>query len=294
MLSFAPFFYRNVFAEKGGPIQRTENAGTLEIAGHVETQVNAFLKPELAAGKMSHAVYGSADGTGSSENPAVAQHKAISEALERWAFLATQRSGEKGKYGFEHDRSSNGMAAFPGLKFQARSAAYYEALERWALIGWWAGHLDATRHRLPGYENMGAVRIDHGRPEEVVILYRKTESGFVSYGHAAGRTLPSAAAKAAVELARSEFVLARHRAKGVLGTISNFMERRAIHFSDDDGFAEFNDRLDRKADKAPPVWKTIFDGEIPGPWSRWATVWRHCVEMPTHAFLKTEDNFFFW
>src|ERR1700683_1567636 len=211
MLSFAPFFYRNVFAEKGGPIQRTENAGTLEMPGHVETQLNACLKPELAAGKMSHAVYGSADGTGSSENPAVARHKAISEALERWAFLATQRSAEKGKYGFEHDRSSNGMAAFPGLKFQARSAAYYEALERWALIGWWAGHLDAPRHELPGYENMGAVRIDHGRPEEVVILYRKTESGFVSYGHAAGRTLPSAAAKSAVVVAAREFVHGRHR-----------------------------------------------------------------------------------
>jgi hypothetical protein len=294
MLSFAPFLYRNVFAESGGPIQRTENACTLDIAGRLEIQVNAFLKPELTIGKMRHAVYGNADGTGSSENPAVARHKAISEALERWAFFATHGSGEKGKYGFEHDRSSNGMAAFPGPKFQARSAAYYEALERWALIGWWAGHFDATKHKLPGYENMGAVRIDHGRPGEVIILYRKTESGFVSYGYAAGKTLPLAAAKAAGEMARSEFVLARHRAKGVLGTISNFMERRAVHFSSEEGFGEFNVRLSGKADKAPPIWKTIFDGEIPGPWSQWATVWRHCVEMPTCAFLKKEDNFFFW
>src|SRR5579859_7492692 len=121
MLSFAPYLYRNVFAEKGGPIQRVENAGTLEVAGRVETQVNAFLRPELAAGKMHHAVYGNADGTGSSGNPAVARHKAISEALERWAFFATHNSGRRSRFGFEHDPSSNGMAAFPGLAFQARN-----------------------------------------------------------------------------------------------------------------------------------------------------------------------------
>jgi hypothetical protein len=294
MLSFAPFRYRNVFAENGGPIQRTENAGTLVIAGRNETQVNAFLKPELAIGKMSHSVYGNADGTGSSEFPAVAEHKAISEALERWAFLTVHRSGDARKYGFTHDRSSNGMAAFPGLRFQARSAAYFEALERWALIGWWAGHFDASARTLPGFENLGAVQIHHGRPEEVVILYRKMESGLVSYGHAAGKTLRAAAGKAAVELARTEFVLARHRARGVLATISNFMERRAMYFSSESGFHDFNERLHRKPDKAPPAWKTIFDGEIPGPWSQWATIWRNCVEMPTCAFLNREENFFFW
>jgi hypothetical protein len=294
MLSFAPFLYRNVSADDGGPIQRTEDAGTLDIGGRPETQVNAFLRPELAVGKMGHAVYGNADGTGSAVSPAVARHKAISEALERWAFLAVHRSGDAEKFGFNHDRSSNGMAAFPGLKFQARKAAKYEALERWALIGWWAGHFNATTRIVPGYENFGAVRILHGQPEEVVILYRKSDSGLVSYGHAAGRTLGSAAGKAAVELARSEFVLARHRAKGALARISDFMERRAVHFSTDEGFSEFCGRLERSADKAPPVWKTIFDGEIPGPWSQWATVWRHCVEMPTHAFLKKEENFFFW
>jgi hypothetical protein len=294
VLSFAPFKYRNVLAGKGGPIQRVENAGTLDIAGRPETQVNAFLRPELSAGKMGHAVYGNADGTGSSTSAAVAQHKAISEALERWAFLAVHNSGDAEKYGFTHDRSSNGMAAFPGLKFQAREAARVEAVERWAIISWWSGHLEASIAALPGYENFGSVRIRHGQPEEVVILFRKTASGIYSYGHAAGSTLASAAGKAAVELARSEFVLARHRAKGALGTVSNFMERRAVYFSSPEGYAEFTDRVTRKADKGAPVWKTIFDGEIRGPWSQWATVWRHCVEMPTHAFLKKEENFFFW
>jgi hypothetical protein len=298
MFSFAPFLYRDVFADvgKGGPIQRTEDAGVLQIAGHkeLETQVNAFLKPELAVGKMNHAVYGNADGTGSSASPAVAQHKAISEALERWAFLTVHQSGDAERYGFTHDRSSNGMAAYPGLKFQARKAAYFEALERWALIGWWSGCFNASALSIPGFEGVEAVRIQHGRPEEVIILFRKAETGSVSYGHAAGRTVMDAAMRAAVELSRTEFVLARHRAKGVLGTVSNFMERRAIHFSSNEGFTEFRDRLNRKADKPAPLWRTIYDGEVPGPWSRWATVWRHCVEMPTHDFLKKDCNFFFW
>jgi hypothetical protein len=294
VLSFAPFKYRNVFAGKGGPIQRVENAGTLDIAGRPETQVNAFLRPELSAGKMGHAVYGNADGTGSATSAAVAQHKAISEALERWAFLTVHNSGDAEKYGFTHDRSSNGMAAYPGMKYQARAAALGEALERWALISWWSGHLEATTHTLPGYEDFTAVRIQHGRPGEVVILFRKTASGMYSYGHAAGKDLDSAAGKAAVELARSEFVIGRHRAKGALGIISNFMERRSVYFSTPEGFAEFDERLKRRADKPMPVWRTIYDGEIPGPWSKWATVWRHCVEMPTHAFLKKEENFFFW
>lgn len=294
MLSFAPFKYRNVWAAKGGPIQRVENAGTLDIAGRPEVQVNAFLRPELSAGKMGHSVYGDADGTGSAASAAVAQHKAISEALERWAFLAVHNSGDAGKYGFTHDRSSNGMAAYPGLKYQAREAARSEAVERWAIISWWSGHLEASTEALPGYADFGAVRILHGQPREVVILYRKTPTGIYAYGHAAAASLEEAAGKAAVELARTEFVLARYRAKGALGNVSNFMERRAVYFSSPEGFAEFSERLNRRPDKPAPVWKTIFDGEVPGPWSKWATVWRHCVEMPTHAFLKKEENFFFW
>jgi len=270
--------------------------GELQILGRTETQVNAFLRPELSAGKMAHAVYGNADGTGSSKNPAVARHKAISEALERWAFLAIHRAGpeEKAKYGFDHDRSSNGMAAYPGLKFQARRAARFEALERWALIGWWAGHLPAELGAAPGYPRVGMVRIRHRQPGEVVVLYHKAASGVVSYGHAAGATLGSAADRAMGELARAEFVLARHRAKGALATVSNYFERRVVHFSTEAGFAEFNERLRKKPDRPAPAWRTIFDGEIQGPWSRWATIWRHCVEMPTHAFLNREENFFFW
>lgn len=293
MLSLAPFLYRNVFAEDGGPIERVQS-GESPIFQRPSYQANAFLRPELAEGKPTHAMYGSADGTGSAENPAVAQHMAISEALERWAFLATHRSGDQKKYGFDHDRSSNGMAAFPGFKSQARKRARHEALERWALIGWWDGRLKASVTQAP-YPNVGMVRIDHGQDSgEVIILYHKSATGFVSYGHAGGSTVATAAGRAAVELARAEFVLARHRARGALVNVTNFFERRCLHFSTPEGHTEFLERAYARPEKPAPRWRTIFDGEITGPWSKWATVWRHCVEMPTHDFLNREQNFFFW
>lgn len=293
MLSLAPFLYRNVFAQDGGPIERVQS-GTIPVFNEPTVQANAFLKAGLAEGKPARAVYGDADGTGAAKDPLVAQHMAISEALERWAFFASNRSGERGKYGFDHDRSSNGMAAFPGFKWQARRRARFEALERWALIGWWDGRLQASVSEAP-YPNVGLVRIDHRQGNgEVIILYHKSATGHVAYGHAAGSSVVSATGKAAIELARSELVLTRHRARGALVAVTNFFERRCLHFSTPEGHSEFLNRVHTPPEKPAPVWNTIFDGEIPGPWSKWATVWRHCVEMPTHDFLNREKNFFFW
>jgi hypothetical protein len=293
MISLAPLRYRNVFVENGGPVARVQ-AGKFSVFENEGYQALAYLKPGLTDNKPQNVLYGSADGSGSSNNPAIAQHMAISEALERWAFLEVHRSGDLTKYGFNVDRCTNGMAAFPGFKWQARRRAKFEALERFAVIGWWDKRLNATVHRSP-YPGVGLVRIEHQQEAgEVVILYHTAASGAVAYGHAAGSSLASATAKAAVELVRSEYVISRHRACGALAPVTDYLERRCLHFSTPEGHAEFLERLQTKAEKPAPTWKTAFDGEIPGPWSQWATVWRHCVEMPTYAFLDRRQNFFFW
>ncbi len=293
MLSLAAMRYRDVFAEDGGPIERVMTSDC-SILGQRQKQANAYLRPELSVGKQTHAVYGQADGTGSAVSPAVACHMAISEALERWAFLATHGSREGGRYGFKVDRSSNGMAAFPGLfSSQAAKRARMEALERYALISWWDGRFSAERAASP-FPGVELVRIHHNAGEgEVVILVQRTRAG-VSYGHAAGRTLASAAVKAAVELARADFVITAHRAKGALVKAANFLERRALYFSTDEGYGQFQDRLRTGPERPAPRWDPVFDGEIPGPWSRWATVWRCAVAMPTNDFLEPQANFFFW
>jgi len=293
MVSLASLRYSDVFADSGGPIASIVT-GDLSVFGVPHKQANAFLRPEIAVGKPAYAVYGQADGTGSDPSAAVACHMAISEALERWAFLAMHDSPAAGRYGFDTDRSSNGMAAFPGIfRKQAQGLARIEALERFAVIAWWDGRLPADKISapIPGAE---LVRIHHDAGTgEVVLIARQTRAG-CAFGHAAGRTVAEAVRKAAIELARAEFVLASHRAKGAIVTPANFLERRVLWFASDRGAEAFHRRVASRPDKPAPSWRTVFDGEIPGPWSRWATVWRCCVAMPTDEFLDPKSNFFFW
>ncbi len=293
MLSLAALRYRDVFAADGGPIDRVLT-GDFNILGQPHKQANAFLKPELATGKSTHTIYGAADGTGSALSSSIACHMAISEALERWAFLATYNGPQRKKYGFDADCSSNGMAAYPGMfRYQAARRARHEALERYALIAWWDGRLPAEKMGSP-FPGVDLVRIHHNAGEgEVVILVQRSRAG-VAYGHAAGRTVRSAAYRASIELARTAFVIASHRAKGALVQAANFLEKRALYFSTDEGYEDFQRHLQTRPHQMMPQWKSVFDGEIPGPWSRWATVWRHAVAMPTDDYLNPHSNFFFW
>jgi hypothetical protein len=38
----------------------------------------------------------------------------------------------------------------------------------------------------------------------------------------------------------------------------------------------------------------MFDGPIVGPWSRYATVWRVALELPTAGYMEPKLEFFFW
>ena len=293
MVSLAALRYSDVFADNGGPIESVA-VGDVLVFGQPFKQANAFLRPEISIGKPDFAVYGQADGTGSDPVGAVACHMAISEALERWAFLAIHDGPDAAEYGFHVDRSSNGIAAYPGFfRKQAQNLARFEALERFAIISWWNGRLPAENAGSP-YPGVNAIRIHHDAGAgEVVILVRRSRAGF-AYGHAAARTLHEAVNKAAIELARAEFVLVVHRAKGAIVEPANFLERRALFFASREGGESFARRVGIRPEKPASCWRTVFDGEIPGPWSRWATVWRCCVEMPTDEFLNPASDFFFW
>jgi hypothetical protein len=291
MLSFAPYLYKDVFSARGGPIDKVD-AGKVQMTHHPEYLANAYLRSDLAS-KSKHTIYGNTDGSGSSDNPAVAQHMAISEALERWAFRQTLNSEKARKFFFHIDPSSNGMAAFPGFKWQARRRARFEALERWAIIGWWDGSLKGRVSEAP-YPGVGMVRIEHEQDGEVVILFHKSEGGHVAYGHAGGSTLVSAAARAAIELARSEFVLTQYRARGGLAKITNFYEQRCLHFSTPEGHSEFLRKAYSAPSKPAPPWRLLYDGEVPGPWAKYAAVWRHVVQMPSYAFLDARETVFLW
>ncbi len=293
MLTLAPLLYRGIFAERGGPIAEVETS-RVPVFDRSSFEATAYLKRDLGGKRDDRGAAGTMDGMGSSENAAEAQNIAISEALERWAFRETLQSGSAAKYGFDHDRTSIGMAAFPGFKWQARRRARLEALERFAVVGWWDRQIPATVHRSP-YPDVGMVRIRHNQTfGEVVLLYHQAPTGFVAYGHAAGSTLATATSRAAVRLVQSQYRIARHRARGGITPRIDRYEQRCLHYSGAEGHAEFQERLKTGEQGRAPAWKPIFDGEIPGRWSHWTTVWRYCVEMPTYDFLDTRRRFFFW
>lgn len=293
MFSLAPLRYRDVFADQGGPVTRVV-ADPFSVLGKPMTQASAYLRPELTVGKPEFALFGRADGCGTAPSKAVACHMAISEALERWAYLASRDGETARRYGFDQDDSSNGMSAFPGLfRWQAAGHARLEALERYAIVGWWAGCFEAewTECVFPAVD---ALRIRHNAGwGEVVLLVKVTRAG-AAYGQAGGRTRGQAMRRAAVELARAEFVNASQRAKGFLAEAANHLERRAVFFAGEAGYARVKERLARGADRAAPTWRVRFDGELPGPWSRWTTVWRCVVDMPSRAYLNADELFFFW
>src|SRR5262249_24800590 len=130
-------------------------------------------------------------------------------ALERWAHWQLHMGPDRQKYGFHIDPSSNGMAAFPGLwRSQAREGALLEAAERFNLLHWWEGRLPAleSETRWPGVR---AATICSNAPGLTVILFKRTEEGFVAYGHAAAMDFESGCWRAAAEMERHARVVSR-------------------------------------------------------------------------------------
>lgn len=295
-MNLAPLRYRNVLSRHGGPIRATECAMTT-VMGHRVFQANAYLADGLRPVPPSNVLFGNPDGSGTAERPVVARYKAISEALERWAHHATFYSEERGRYGFDVDPSSNGMAAFPGLfGRQARRRAWGEAAERFAVIGWWDGASDAVPAASP-WPDVEAWRLENPvTSHTIVLLHALADDGVHAYGHGAGENFAQACMQAAVELARSQFVLRRHLRRGQTESapaVRSMLERRCLHFSTPEGHAEVRERLARRRwRRAEP--RVVFDGEIFGPWTDYTCVWRVVLEPPTHAFMDATQSFFYW
>ena len=301
MLNLAPIKFVKSLSTSGGPISKVEY-GPFMVAGKNLFQANAYLDPKVKPSHSPSTVYSNADGTGTHSSPMVARYMAISEAMERWALHCLSLSDRKNDYGFDKDPSSNGMSAYPGLfKRQARTKAYLEAVERYSLIAWWEGLLNG-RVRETAWPQVSAVQIEHPFSKmSVVVLWQLCDGGFYSYGFAAGRTFKTACWKALIELCRSAKVLEHFfsqnpglRVDDTL-TIPDLFERRAVFFALPEGFQIFRKRLSRNCRTAQMHLPSIsFDGEIKGPWSKYATVWRVVIPMPTRSFLKPNVNFFFW
>lgn len=294
MISLASFRYRSVLAEEGGPIAGIET-GELPVRGKRVTIANARLRPGLVR-KGPMALFSDADGTGTHAVTSVARHKAISEALERWAFHTLVKSEQAEQFGFAEDPSSCGMSAFPGfLRRDARRSSVLEAVERFSLIAWWDGLIDGQPFDTD-WPGVSAIAINGPFGGVTVVAYARTPWGGHVYGHAAEESLGAACEHAVVELARHEWVLRSAWLAAVGGqkkSPSNLFERRCLFFASPEGHELFRERLERRASGNAPVAEIICDCEIPGPWSKYATVWRFALRPPSDGYLRGGDRYFF-
>lgn len=275
MISLAPFKYRNILNNNGGPIEKVECSSCIIANEQLGHEAIAYLDSKLNIKKSeSFFLYSNADGSGSSLSRSEAIYKAISESLERWAFYQTVLSNEKVKYGFDRDPSTNGMAAFPGLfKSQSRHLAYCEALERNSLVSWWSARQPLVKHNLN--KPFTVFEIISGDPfAKVALLTREINDKFI-YGFAAAKTLNEAINKAEIELERNAFVLSLPIDEKIKEKMPLF-EKRLLFFSEGKGKKLFDMRVAESLNckikpKAPEL---CIDTEIKGPWSKYATVWR--------------------
>lgn len=299
MLSLAAFRYRDVLVARGGPIERLEMAD-LTVLGRREFLANSYLSDGLAENRRAQrSVYSAAHGSGVSPSPMVARYMAISEAMERWAH-AQLHAAKSPRFGFDIDPSSNGMAAFPGFfQRQARSCALMEAVERFNLLNWWEGRL-AAAESATRWAGVRSATICSEAPGITVILFKGTEAGFKAYGHGSAMNYDAACRKAAVEMERHELVISRFavahagRITGQLAADSHPIERRSVFFATEAGHELFLEHLRSGPHKPAPKPRMVFDGPVPGPWSRYADVWRTVYEPPSDRFLGMEENYFLW
>jgi hypothetical protein len=276
-LNLAPIRYA-LAAEDGGPITQVEY-GQTEYLGQLWQLCRATLQEDFQhpMGKKLE-LFHPADGSGMGLTRLEARAKAISEALERWAYTETSSGPDAVLYGYPHSMSTKGMAAFPSiLPGQARRAAIAEAFEYFSVDAWWGGTLN---HYSVEREDSTIVFIN--QPEyngqiALAIRHLKLNDYVASYGIGSGATAEEAELKAQLEACRSQTILdatpPTARNKPVLE-----MEQRLLEFSSREGYSMVKDRLASRPwlDAMKP--KVIYDGPVHGPWNKYAHVWRYALE----------------
>lgn len=286
MLNLAPLYYLNIMREDGGPIEEVNSS-----RANIDFQNEGYktlvrLSPNYTFSTTSLKVYSDWDGTGSDKYLKISFFKAVSEALERWAFYESYKTPQ---YGFDFDKTTNGMAAFPSpLKFVARKNALMEAFERWTLIHWWKGFISLKERKiLDGVESFSYQ--DPKLNLAFVLHHKKCPNGMHSYGFAGGSSVAGASNRAVIELKRNYDLLSSI----TIGIeVSNVIERRLFYFSSLEGHKLFNEKV-RQTIGTSVTPKLIVNTEIKGPWTKYAKVWRCLFEPTVEDDPKRDDIFLF-
>lgn len=134
MINMAPWYYRHLL-ENNSVIDPPDFYQIKLLSDQNVFESNVRLKNYLRPSWLStSSLYKDCDGTGTSQFKNVAVYKAISEALERYAFYVTIDNNEA-EYAFDKNPTTTGLAAYPSLGSKmARRNAHFEAAERWAIF----------------------------------------------------------------------------------------------------------------------------------------------------------------
>jgi hypothetical protein len=279
-LNLAPIRYAFV-AEEGGPIANLEY-GQTDYLGESWQLCRATLQEgyQHPMGKKLQ-LFHSADGSGMGKTRLDARAKAISEALERWAFQESSSGPDAVLYGYQYSMSTKGMAAFPGVfPGQARRAAISEAYEYYSVDAWWGGTL---KHWIINRDDATIVFIDQPDYNGFIALAIRhlDQTDYVaSYGIGSGATPEEAELKAQLEACRSQTILERRSAVPVAARTRPVLETEQLllEFASKSGFDVVKDRLATQPWLPALKPKVVFDGPVKGAWNKYTHVWRYALE----------------
>jgi hypothetical protein len=276
MSLLAPWFYRNLLC-LNDIIEPPEFFKAEILTGEILFEAVCSLNKNLRPDWVSKSdVYNNRDGAGTSQFKNIAVYKAISEALERWAFYEIADSGKAKKFCFDVNPSTAGMAAYTGLIADgARANAIFEASERCALHEFWRGNLPIKQH---------SCSIKNLRHFEIVTPFKNCKISLLSYNKnnqyfysfAAEKNLEKSFEHALIELARNIRVL--KKINDVPKTVNEFNEisdKRLFYFSTNEGHELFNEHIENASKNINSTPHLICDLELKGPWNQYTKVWRY-------------------
>ncbi|MGZ3809998.1 MAG: hypothetical protein ACXVCE_18080 [Bacteriovorax sp.] len=288
MISLAAWYYRTLLFEND-LIEKINYFEIEQFGGIRHHEALVFLKKKHMPEWLSHSeLYSSCDGTGTSQYKNTAVYKAISEALERWAFYLTIESNESNKYCFDINPSTTGMAAYPGLTTKVpRENAILEASERWALHEFWRGNLPIIEHKTKIEDLHHYEIVTELNNIKISLLSYKSDSKYL-YAFAADRMLKNSYEHALIELSRNLRVMKKLTKENInFNNFKDISDKRLIYFASTEGYDLFNSKI-HSAPKSPLTKsKLICDQELKGPWNKYTKVWRY---LYANSYPDSEDD----
>lgn len=301
-MSLATWKYRNVVDSVKGPIKALYSKEINSALLGKYHEVNVFLSDELCIdNSKGKGLYSRGGGGGSDVSKTRAMHKAISEALERWAFYEHHNSKKSTLYGFNLTCNTTGMAAYPTFLFNhARSIALLEARERFAVCAWWEKKLS---HELFDVTHMDKTLnviqiISPWKDTTIVISWTplKAHPDKVAYAFAAHGNHEHALKKSIVELERNITLLDSYFSNPDRLSPNEMdfdSEIRLLYFASEDGHKSFEERVNQQVKTLAILEpKLVIDVGVNGPWNKYTSVWRCLYENNTLSSDEFKQDYF--